>query len=165
MAGMVFHVYGDKAINREILGVKSRVSDFGPVFRLLRERFYAMEKEAFRTEGASGAHGKWRALAENTVRRKARSRNPRLRPEILQARQYLMKSLTGLGNKGSTSRISRTSFFVGSTIPYGKFHQKPKEGSKLPRRRVIDFNEAEKRIWVKMLQEYMMVGGLTGTMR
>lgn len=162
MAGMVFHVYGDKAINREIIGLKARVSDFGPCFRMLRERFYAMEKEAFRTEGASGEHGKWRPLADATVKRKARAG---LNPGILQARRFLFKSLTGLGNKGSTSRISRTSFFVGSTIAYGKFHQKPKEGGKLPRRRVIDFAEAEKREWVKMLQQYMITGGLTGTRR
>lgn len=165
MAGLIFKVYGDNAINREIFGVKSRVSDFSPVFRMLRERFYEMEKQAFETEGSSGEHGKWRALADATVKRKARSQNPRLSMGILQARGYLLKSLTGLGNKGSTSRISRTSFFVGSTIPYGKYHQKPKEGSKLPRRRVIDFTEVEKREWVKLLQAYMMTGGLTGTRR
>lgn len=147
-----FKVYGDDAINREIMGVYERVGDWRPAFRLMRQSFFDMEQKQFDTQGSAGPHGKWAELSAARVLAKARHK-PKLRPEILQATGALMRSLTILGAKGGRSRLAPKSMYVGSAVPYGKYHQKA-QGNRIVRR-PIDFPEQTKVEWIKIMQAHL----------
>lgn len=150
-ARLSFSVYGEQAINREILGRKENVSDWRPAFQALRLRFYAMEIEQFRSSGASGGD-LWPSVQPKRSRYKMNHR-PRFSPLTMVATGALERSLTKLGAKGSRSRITKTSMYVGSTIPYGEFHQKGKGHN--PVRKVVQFPEAEKKMWVREMQIHL----------
>lgn len=157
-AYLQFDVFGEPAINRELQGVYDRVNDWRPAFLKLRTRFHDMEKQQFETQGASGGE-KWAQLSAARVQAKARSRNPSLSSSIMVATGRLRQSLTVLGAKGAVSRMTRTKFYIGTTVPYGQFHQKGTSGGGV-KRKVISFLEPEKRLWVKELQMHLHAEGL-----
>lgn len=156
MVKILFSVAGDKQIEREILRVGAYAGDATPAFRAIGDLMIAEEKLQFATQGGH-ASGGWKPLKPATVERKQRLG---LRPQILQETGALIDSLTVKGNSEMVFEPSPTGITFGSKLSYAEAHQNPKPGSHLPRRRPIELTESARREIVKVLQRYILTGGL-----
>lgn len=118
------------AITVEIEGMDALLATFKDVergmldFRQLgawkgvKSVFYKLEKQAFSSEGSSGASGKWAALKPNYEKVKIRRWG---KQPILTASGALYRSMTG--GEGSVYEESAQELVIGSSIKYGQYHQ------------------------------------------
>jgi phage gpG-like protein len=142
-------VYGDRQLDRKLLRFSDRVGDLEPVFTDLADDFLSIETRQFTSEGAF-ASGGWAPLADSTVRRRG-SAHP-----ILDDHGDLRASLTDAAAKGAIRDITSDSLFVGTDVDYAQYHQQGT--SRMPRRRPVEFREADRRRWVKAIQRYLTTG-------
>ena len=145
-------VFGDVQLDRELLRFSGRVTDLRPVWEALAADFEAIEAGQFNSQGARGSGG-WQPLAESTVRQKAR--HPEWDQRILHRTLALRNSLTDAGAPGAVRQIAPAEMLVGSTVAYGVFHQ---QGKGVPRRRPVELTAADRRRWVKAVQQYVVTG-------
>lgn len=103
----------------------SQVSDLSFAMGEIARDFYKSEKAIFQLKSPGG----YPDLAESTKKQKARLGIP-LYP-ILKRSGKLEKSVTSPNAQGSHLKIGKTFVEIGSTIPYGIFHN-----SDLPRRKI-----------------------------
>jgi hypothetical protein len=163
-----FEVFGETQIRRELLRFASRTTDAMPAFEAILGQMEKDEADLFESEGQTGAHGHWAPIKPETL---AAKEAQGLRPETLIATGALVSSLTGdegpgVGSGGETLtqyggiRIpSPQGLVFGTQVPYAVHHY---TGTvHMPRRRPIDFNEGNRRKYVKTLQEYMVHGVLS----
>lgn len=157
---LLLDVYGDKQLDRELLLVGHRVTHMRPAFARVGEQLRQAEQQLFRTSGASSGNP-WPPLQPSTVASKARSKNPTVRANaerVLIATGDLRTSLTRSHGKGHVERATDSGLEFGSRIGYGRFHQ---HGTRnMPRRRVVDLTEQNKRDVMKTLQRYLRTGEL-----
>lgn len=146
--------FGEKQFSREILRIGKNAEDMTPAFDQVHELFLDVQTKQFSTQGGAYSGG-WKPLAPSTKARKARLR---LDPRILHATLRLRRSLTEAGHPDHVYRTTKDSMFVGSSVPYGAVHQKPKS-SPLPRRRPVQFSDAVRVEILKILQRHIMGGG------
>jgi phage gpG-like protein len=154
---MVFSVYGDKQISREMLRMSGRSSDARPAFTYLAEVWMQLEEQQFQSEGLF-ASGGWTPLSASRKRQKARLQ---LDPRILHAEGALRASLTSKGGK-HYQQVTRDSISFGSKLRYARVHQKPKISNPLPRRRVVEFRERDRVRSIKIIQRYLRTGVVAG---
>ena len=89
------------------------------------DEFVNVMAQAFKTEGASGASGKWAALSDNppghgyASQKLAKYGNQ----PILVATGALRDSLTKPRHKNMIFQVDANGILLGSTIPYFKYHQ------------------------------------------
>lgn len=153
---IVFELAGEKQIARDILRVGDRGTDMRPAFHSTAD-FWMLETERnFESEGRH-ASGGWTPLNPDYLARKLAHR-PRLDPRILHATLALFDSLTVEGDENQVLTIRKNELTYGSRLPYAAAHQRPRPGSRLPRRRPVEFTEAARRQTVKILQRYVMTG-------
>ena len=100
---------GDHATAR-LRDLARRGSDPRPVWPVLADRFVAMEREQFATQG----HGRWPALAPSTLRSK-----PAGLP-MLRRSDRLYESLTGSDGPAINEQFGYVARF-GTDVPYAKF--------------------------------------------
>lgn len=148
-----FDVFGDEQISRELLRFSAHAGNAQPAFHKIAEDMREQIAEQFSTEGDRGSGG-WAPLKEATIAAKAAAG---LDPHILQATHSLMESLTGRGGD-HIEQITDDSLLFGSSIAYGRFHQKGT--SRMPARKPVDFTELDRRGFVRTLQRYIMEGVL-----
>lgn len=145
-----FSFYGDQQVDRTLERFSDAVEDARPAWDAMADRFAAAERRQFATEGRA-ASGGWAPLSPRYAAWKAR-RYPG--KTILRRSDDLWRSLTQrpLGVEVIEPRFA----MFGSAVPYGAYHQ---HGSgRLPRRRPVEFTEAERREWVKILQRWIVTG-------
>lgn len=141
--------FGDVQFSRELLRVGANAGDMRPAFDNVHVLLLAVENRQFGSEGGAFSGG-WKPLAASTVRYKAKHG---LDPRILHATGDLRRSFANNHAKGHVYRASANEMFVGSSIPYARFHQ---TGTKrMPRRRPFELNEQVRRQVVKILQEHL----------
>lgn len=146
-----FEFYGEVQIDRTLARAVEAVNDLRPVWEVLANRFAAMETRQFATEGAYGSGDRWAALSPRYAAWKARHYPGKT---ILRRTDDLHRSLT---KRPLGVEVIEPQFMVlGSAVPYGRYHQHG--GGNLPRRRPVEFPEAERREWVKVLQRYIITG-------
>jgi phage gpG-like protein len=148
-----FDVYGDKQISRELLRFASYAGNAQPAFHKIAEDIREQIGEQFATEGERGSGG-WAPLQESTIAAKAAAG---LDSHILQATHALMESLTGTGGD-HIEQVTDDSLLFGSSISYGKFHQKGT--SRMPARKPVDFTELDRRGFVRTLQRFLVSGAV-----
>jgi phage gpG-like protein len=146
---LTLDVFGDRQLDRKLLRFEDRVGDLEPAFEALADDFLSIESKQFSSEGGF-ASGSWAPLAESTVRRRG-SAGP-----ILDDSGDLRRSLTQEGAKGSVRQITSDSLFVGTDVDYAQYHQTGT--SRMPRRRPVEFRDADRRRWVKAIQRYLTTG-------
>lgn len=148
-----FEVAGDVLINRRMLRISEFAGDAAPAFEMIGEQMLEIEKLQFESEGERSGDP-WTPLQQTTVDRKAAAG---LDPRILHATLALEKSLT---TRGGDNRfiVTPNMLIFGSELEYAGVHQNPKESNPLPRRRPIDFTEADKVGFIKTLQAWIMAG-------
>jgi phage gpG-like protein len=145
--------YGEAQIDRTLARIELAAADASPAWELIAEEFLVAEREQFATEGGSGSGG-WPQLSEPYAAWKARHYPG---AKILRRTGDLEDSLT----EGPEIRVIEPHFMIlGSAVPYGRYHQQGSD--RMPRRRPIDLTETLRRSWVKVLQRYLITGGLRG---
>lgn len=150
---LAFEVFGEEQLSRDLLRFSAHVGNAQPAFHKIADDMRLVEAEQFGTEGGHGSGG-WKELAESTLRAKL---SAGLDPDILQATHKLMESLTGTGGD-HIEEISDEHLLFGSSVDYGKYHQKGT--SRMPARKPVDFRENERRDFIRTLQRYFMEGTL-----
>lgn len=151
---IVFEVAGDRQIEREILRVGERAVDARPAWYLVADLFMRETARQFETEGAY-ASGGWAPLKQATLHRKElRGEDPR----ILHATGALRASLTLRGDPFMVLDAQPGELVFGSKLPYAAAHQSPRPGSRLPRRRPLEFTEQARRDTVKIIQRWIITG-------
>ena len=145
--------YGEAQLDRTLARVELAAADASPAFEVIAEEFLVAERQQFASEGGFGSGG-WAALSDDYAKWKARHYPG---AKILHRTGDLEASLT----EGPDIRVIEPHFMIlGSSVSYGRYHQ---EGTaRMPRRRPIELPEALRRGWVKVLQRYLITGGLRG---
>jgi phage gpG-like protein len=146
---MSFDFYGDVQLDRTLERFAESVADATPAWEKMADRFVRVERRQFASEGAYGSGG-WAPLSPRYAAWKAAHYPGK---PILRRTDDLWRSLT----TGPAIRVITPSMMiVGSDVAYGRYHQRG--GPKLPRRRPVEFPEAERREWVKILQRFIVTG-------
>lgn len=155
MVEISIEVFGEKALNRELLRWGTRAQDASPAFVDIADLFYESEKKQFDSEGL-WASGGWTPLKPATV--SAKVNHPSWALEILQRTGAMKESLTSHDGGYSINVITPEFMEVGSKIPYGVYHQQPKGPGKgiLPMRKPVELREQTKIEMVKILQAWIV---------
>lgn len=157
MPGVIleFEAFGHKQIVRELSRFAELAGDPAPVFELIIDEMRLDIAEQFLTEGRSMSGG-WEPDKPVTIERKAAQG---LRTETMRATDRLMQSLTDDRNSDQVHEVTPVGFDFGSTVDYGKYHMGPAKDGSRPARPPIDFTEAQRVKYVKMLQEWLVSRG------
>lgn len=149
---LTFSVFGDVQVDRTLEAIEHNAEDLRPAWRELQRRFLKLEARQFATEG--GYSGGWTPLAPRYAAWKAR-RFPG--KTILRRTDELWRSLT----EGPDIAILEPHYMIlGTSVAYAEPHQRG--GGRLPRRRVVELSDGERREWVKVLQSFIRTGSVTG---
>jgi hypothetical protein len=65
----------------------------------------------------------------------------------------LRKSLTNKTSPDHVAKITPHEAFFGSSDPVAEYHQNPKPSNPMPRRRVVELTESQRRAWVRIVQK------------
>lgn len=149
-----FDVYGAKQISRRLERFAMLPSNAAPAWRAIIELMKDDIQEQFDSQGGSMSGG-WPPLKPVTIARKARLG---LSPEIMRATDRLMQSLTDVAGSDQVMDIGPHGFKFGSSVEYGAYHMGPSADGTRPARKPVDFTEAQRRKYVKVLQAYLAGG-------
>lgn len=156
---IVFEVAGDKQLDREILRVGDRAVDAAPAFAAIADLWISETREQFNTQGRHGSGG-WAPLSPATMMQKrgrfARGEIQHL--EILRATDRLRDSLVDRGSDDMVLDIQPGSLTYGTKVPYAGFHQTGTR--RMPRRRPVELTERARVESVKIMQRFIIGGGL-----
>lgn len=154
MPGVVieFEAFGHKQIVRELQRIADLPGNATPAWEEIIDEMKRDIEEQFDTEGASMSGG-WAPLKPVTIARKAALG---LRPEIMRATDRLKESLVDDRGSDQIYEVTPIGFTFGSKVEYGAFHMGPARDGSRPARPPIDFTEAQRRKYVKILQEFLM---------
>lgn len=136
----------DRAFNR----VGEHIKDLRPVWPAVERKFYQIESEQFKSEGAKGRSGKWAPLERKYAKQKAQRHG--VQP-ILRATGRLEQSLTG--NTSDSILIKENQEFgIGTNLFYADYHQTGT--SKMPQREVISFSDNTRTDLTKEIQKELL---------
>jgi phage gpG-like protein len=141
--------YGDVQLNRTLVRLQKAPQSMWPAWENLANRFRRMERKQFATEGAY-ASGGWPPLSPRYAKWKATAKPG---APILVFSGDLRKSLTE--RPFGVEVLEHDHMVVGSSIDYGLFHQR---GDGVPQRRPVEFPEAERQAWVKVIHQFIRTG-------
>lgn len=147
--------FGDVQFSREILRVGANAEDMRPAFNEVHDTVRDAEKKQFSTEGRAFSGG-WKPLAPSTVKYKAAHQ---LDPRILHATLRLRTSLTTSHGRDHVFRATKDEMFVGTRVPYARWHQLGTKDGRLAQRRPFELDEAVRREIVKILQRHLVSQG------
>ncbi len=135
MRWVSIEVQGEEKLKVALTNMADAIDDLRPYWNEVQQEFYRIEKQAFASEGTSGESGKWSALSPRyaVVKFKRWGAVP-----ILTASGTLRDSLTS-ETSGSIVRKEKDELTVGSSVPYGRYHQSGT--SKMPARPPISLTE------------------------
>lgn len=140
-----FTFLGEDQIDRSLLGLADRARDLTPAWDVLEERFTGYEARWFSSQG----DGTWPQLSKGYAEWKARHFPGK---PILQREGELLASVT----KPDIAVKEPSYAIFGTAVEYAQYHQKG--AGRLPRRRVIDLDDEEKREWVRVVQRFLIEG-------
>ena len=135
MRWVSIEVQGEEKLKVALTNMADAIDDLRPYWNEVQQEFYRIEKEAFALQGASGQSGRWAALSPRyaVVKFKRWGAVP-----ILTASGALRDSLTS-ETSGSIVRKEKDALTVGTSIPYGQYHQSGTR--KMPARPPISLTE------------------------
>lgn len=144
---ITYEIEGAGQVKHVLLGIRDRALNGAPVLAVIVEDMRRMEAQLFGTEG----YGEWAPLAQTTLERKAEQGYP---PQILQATEWLMDSLTGnLAAGGHVEHVTESEILYGTTVPWAIYHQ---YGTRyMPARPPVDVREEDVKRWTKLVQAYV----------
>jgi phage gpG-like protein len=145
-------IAGEIQMDRGIARFSGGVSDYRPIWPVMADVFYAMERRQFQTEGEEGGKP-WPQLSEPYARWKQVHYPGR---PILQRTGDLMRSLTSQHDPNAVYNPQPRTLTLGTRLPYAIYHQSPQPRRVLPRRPEIQFSEPWKREMTKQMQLYLV---------
>lgn len=138
---------GVEEFNRGFNRIEQELDDLRTLWPGVAREFYQAEADQFRSEGAIGASGRWAPLSKAYAKYKP-VRFPG--QTILKATTSLFDTLTSPDAPGSIFRPMKSELSIGSSVPYGIYHQRGT--SRMPSRKPISLNENQKREIQKAIQ-------------
>lgn len=151
-------VLGETQVSRRLMRWSERALNAKPAFVAVSEYLVEVEQELFASEGSSSGHP-WTPLKASTLAIKERLG---LRPEILRATDALHDALTKMGDKNQKLLIKKDTMIFGvkgDPKEYGSILMKKKSYSGKPRK-PVDLNEANRRVIVKIIQNWVARGSV-----
>lgn len=130
------------------------INDFSPIFEKISDDFYETQEKIFRASGAFEGRRAWKPLKPKYRQWKLRKVGSK---PILTFRGKLRKSLTIKGARGNIHRITEKSMVLGTKVKYAKPHQYGSSRG-LPKRKIIDLTEPEKRRFTRIAHEEIYRG-------
>lgn len=132
-----FEIAGEQQLKVGIGRMVHALGDLRPFWNAaFRPAFLAVEAEQFASQGAAGRAGPWAKLSPDYAAAKAAHGYPSM---ILVRTGALRASL--LGGKGSVFESHPAWMAIGTSVPYGIYHQTG--GGSLPRRRPVDISSKQ----------------------
>lgn len=147
---------GDVQLNRTLIGISTRGTDFRPAWQAITDRLLTIEGQQFASEGAYGSTG-WPALAPSTIERR-QSQGYGAGP-ILDMTGALKRSLSVKGAEGQISVIEPASMAFGTGIEYAGLHQTGT--GRMPARKPLELPERDRKVIVKIAQRYWTTGSVS----
>ena len=129
-------------MDRGIARFADGVSDYRPVWPMIEDDFYALEKRQFESVGAAGGE-KWPELSPE-YRGWKEAHYPG--KPILERTGDLVRSLTNANDPNAVRIEDRRTLTLGTRIPYAIYHQSIQPRRVLPRRPEIMLTEGFKRM-------------------
>lgn len=149
---LTFSFYGDKQLDRTLARMADNIGDARPVWNVLADRFVALERRQFSSEGGH-ASGGWAPLSEKYGEWKHAHYPGK---KILELTGDLKDSLT---RRPLGVEVLEPGFMViGSNVDYGAYHQHGNPAGNLPQRRPVEFTEHARRDWVRRVQRFIVTG-------
>jgi phage gpG-like protein len=145
-------IAGEVQLDRGIARFADGVTDYAPIWPVIEDDFYALEKDQFNSQGAEGGVN-WPALSPAYAGWKE-AQFPGM--PILQRTGDLYSSLTNPSDANAVHREERKVLTLGTRVPYAIYHQSPAPRKRLPRRPEIMLNEAFKRAVMHHIQTYLV---------
>lgn len=149
-----FTVLGETQLSRTLMRFSARALNATPALLGVMSQIQDQVEEQFDSEGARGSGG-WAPLAPATIEFKRRHGYPL---EILHRTLTLRNSLTKNTAAGAIRIVTPKTMTFGSRVQYGIFHQLGAPKSKLPQRRPVEFTEADRQHFAKIIQAYIVTG-------
>lgn len=145
-------IAGEIQMDRGIARFADGVTDYRPIWPVMADVFYEMEKRQFETEGEEGGRA-WPALSPEYAGWKEAHYPGQ---PILQRTGDLVKSLTSQHDPNAVFVSKPKMLTLGSKLPYAIYHQSLLPRKVLPRRPAIQFSEPWKRAMMRELQVYLV---------
>ena len=145
-------IAGEVQMDRGIQRFTEGIADYRPIWPVIADDFYAMEKGQFRSEGEEGGK-RWQELSPAYAAWKQAQYPGK---PILERTGDLVKSLTSEHDPNTVQVKKRKTLTLGTKIPYAIYHQSPKPRKRLPRRPEIMADEAFKRSVMHHIQTYLV---------
>lgn len=132
----------------QILSALSRFGEYAEdlthPFEEMATDFKQIEAKRFAAQGPG-----WAPLSHDYAMWKAARYGSK---PILQREGHLLGSLTG--GAGFVKEITATGMVLGTSVKYARFHQKGT--GRMPARKVVDFEAADRTRWAKILQRHLV---------
>ncbi|MFA5801532.1 MAG: hypothetical protein WC911_03555 [Thermoleophilia bacterium] len=153
MLQVTFSPGGEAGYDRVFSRWAHDIDDMRPLWEALAMDFFnVIETQQFSSEGRFGSSG-WDSLTTGYAKWKRKHYPGR---NILERKGDLRRSLTQIGAKGNIFRVSKQQMEVGSSIPYGIYHQKGTK--KMVARKPIELPESARRGWDRQISQFIMTG-------
>lgn len=120
MVEITLQVDGDDALRQAFAKLEQSLRDLSKPLEKAGDVFYTFEKDAFDSEGASSAAGRWSPLTRQYARWKEAVAPGK---PILELSGAMRDAMTGPDSPDSYRRISPNEIAIGTTLEYPKFHQ------------------------------------------
>ena len=134
-----YNVENDRLFQKNIDMALKELSDLRTPFKLIANDFYKSEKSIFQLS-SPGQYPDFK----NEESRESKERAVGFEYPLLLRKGDLMRSVTSPTAKGSYMNLQKTFLQIGTTIPYGKFHQR---GTKKMKPRKFLFVGPESKKW------------------
>lgn len=140
-----FNVDGEAQLRRWLDIAADSVDDFSTIFELLAEDFRKTQTEVFKREGANEGLSRWKQLSPGY--KKWKDAHYPGKP-ILTLTGKMKHSLIRRSATDHIERISPNTLEIGTKDFKAILHQRGTR--KLPKRKVIDLSDAQKRRWTQI---------------
>lgn len=145
-------IAGEVQMDRGIARFADGIADYRPIWGVIEDDFYALQKDQFKSEGAEGG-AQWQELSPEYAKWKEKHYPGK---PILQRSGDLEASLTNPNDPNTVRIEQRKTLTLGSKIPYAIYHQSPGPRKRLPRRPEIMLTEEFKRAVMHHIQVYLV---------
>lgn len=138
MRFIAIEVQGEEKLKVALTKMADAIEDLTPYWNDVQQEFYKIEKQAFASEGKTGASGHWKQLSMPYADIKARNYGDL---PILELTGALKASLTSETATGAITKKEKDSLTLGSSISYAHWHQTGTPKGQMPARPPISLTE------------------------
>lgn len=117
---LTYKIQGTDRLLNSLERLDLSFKDFRPLFNEASRLVYEFEKDAFASEGSTSKVGRWKPLTRAYAQWKEKKAPGK---PILELTGTLKRSLTRPNARGSVRRVTEDELTIGTSIPYGIFHQ------------------------------------------